>query len=50
MHVLLSLAKKKVTVALVSSMEAFPTVGLTLQLEVPMAATSIPSLKVREEC
>jgi hypothetical protein len=34
-----------------SSTEAFPTVGLALQLEVPTTATaSIPSRKVREEC
>jgi hypothetical protein len=43
---------KKVTAAaaLVSFMEAFPTTGLALQLEVPTAVTSIPSLKVGEEC
>jgi hypothetical protein len=34
----------------VSSMEAFPMAGLALQLEVPMAAASIPGRKVREEC
>jgi hypothetical protein len=39
-----------VAVASVSSTEAFPPTGLALQLEVPMAATSIPGLKVREEC
>jgi hypothetical protein len=45
--------KKKVVVvaASVSSTETFPTMGLALQLEVPMAAvTSIPSRKVEEEC
>jgi hypothetical protein len=31
-------------------MEAFPTVGLALQLEVPTAVASIPELKVGEEC
>jgi hypothetical protein len=31
-------------------MEAFPTVGLALQLEVPMAAASMPSREVGEEC
>jgi hypothetical protein len=42
---------KKVIVASVSSMEAFPTVGLALQLEVPMAAVaSMPSREVGEEC
>ncbi len=52
-NVLPSVAKKKVdaAAALVSSMEAFPTAGLALQLEVPTAAAaSIPSRKVREEC
>jgi hypothetical protein len=41
-------AKKKVVVAVVSvlSKETFPTVGLALQLEVPMAAASIRSPKV----
>jgi hypothetical protein len=45
--------KKKVVaaVASMSSMEAFPTVGLALELEVPTAvAASIPSRKVGEEC
>jgi hypothetical protein len=45
--------KKNVTTAMasVSSMEAFPTVGLALQLEVPMAAAAIlRSWKVEEEC
>jgi hypothetical protein len=43
--------KKKVVLASVSSTEAFPTVGLSLQLEVPtMAVTSIPDWKVLEEC
>jgi hypothetical protein len=46
-------AKKKVVVATasVSSMEAFPTAGLALQLEVPTTvAASIPGWKVGEEC
>jgi hypothetical protein len=46
-------AKKKVVavVTLGSSTEAFPTVGLTLQLEVPMATVaSIPDQNVGEEC
>jgi hypothetical protein len=45
-------AKKNVVAAtaLVSSTEAFPTAGLALQLEVPTVMTSIPSLKVGEEC
>jgi hypothetical protein len=50
---LLSVAKKKVIAAamLVSSTEAFPMVGLALQLEVPMMTTiSIPGRKVGEEC
>jgi hypothetical protein len=43
-------AKKVVVVtASVSSKEAFPTVGLALQLEVPMVAASIPDPKVEEE-
>jgi hypothetical protein len=42
--------KKKVTAASVSSTEAFPTMGLALQVEVPMAAASIPGPKVGEEC
>jgi hypothetical protein len=45
-------AKKKVVAVLtsLSSTEAFPTVGLALQLEVPtVAATSIPGRKVGEE-
>jgi hypothetical protein len=48
-----SVAKKKVVVATasVSSMEAFPTAGLALQLEVPTTvAASIPGWKVGEEC
>jgi hypothetical protein len=48
-----SVAKKRVTVAAasMSSIEAFPRAGLTLQLEVPMAAVaSIPSRKVGEDC
>jgi hypothetical protein len=47
------MVKKKVTTAAasMSSMEAFPTVGLALQLEVPMVVVaSIPSRKVGEEC
>jgi hypothetical protein len=47
-----SVAKKKVVAVLtsLSSTEAFPTVGLALQLEVPtVAATSIPGRKVGEE-
>jgi hypothetical protein len=50
---LLSVEKKKVDMATasVTSMEAFPMVGLALQLDVPMAVVaSIPSWKVREEC
>jgi hypothetical protein len=46
-------AKKKVAaaVASVSSTEAFLTVGLALQLEVPTAATTnIPGWKVGEKC
>jgi hypothetical protein len=43
-------AKKKVAAMSVSFKEAFPMIGLALQLEVPMAAASIPSLKVGEEC
>jgi hypothetical protein len=48
-----SVAKKKIVVAAtsVSSTETFPTMGLALQLEVPMAVTtSIPSQKVGKEC
>jgi hypothetical protein len=46
-------AKKKAAMAAASvlSTEAFPTAGLALQLEVPMAvAASIPDRKVGEEC
>jgi hypothetical protein len=46
-------AKKKVVAAAVSvsSMEAFPTAGLALQLEVPTAAVaSIHSQKMGYEC
>jgi hypothetical protein len=44
-------AKKKVIAVLVSSMEAFPMVGLTLQLEVPtVVMASIRGWKVGEEC
>jgi hypothetical protein len=53
MNDLASVMKKKVTAAAasVSSTEAFPTVRLALQLEVPMAAaTSICGRKVGEEC
>jgi hypothetical protein len=42
--------KKKVDAASVSSMEAFPMVGLALQVEVPTAVASIPGPKVGEEC
>jgi hypothetical protein len=49
-YVLPSVVKKKVTAASVSSKEAFPTVGLALQLEVPMVASSIAGTKVGEEC
>jgi hypothetical protein len=42
--------KKKVVAASVSSTEAFPTTGLAPQVKVPMAAASIPDLKVGEEC
>jgi hypothetical protein len=47
-----SVAKKVATAAMpVSSTEAFCTVGLALQLEVPIAAVaSILSQKVGEEC
>jgi hypothetical protein len=48
-----SVARKKVIAATasVSSTEAFPMAGLTLQLEVPTAvAASIHGRKVREEC
>jgi hypothetical protein len=50
---LLSVVKKKVTVAVasVSSTEAFPMMGLALQLEVPTVVTaSILGRKVGEEC
>jgi hypothetical protein len=48
-----SVVKKKVTAAAASgsSTEAFPTMGLALQMELPMAAaTSIRGWKVGEEC
>jgi hypothetical protein len=46
-----SVEKKKADAASVSSTEAFPSVGLALQLEVPIAvAASIPSQTVGEEC
>jgi hypothetical protein len=50
---LLSVVKKKVIVAAVSVSftEVFPTVGLTLQLEMTtMAAARFPGRKVGEEC
>jgi hypothetical protein len=53
MNDLPSVAKKKVNAAVASmpSMEAFLTVGLALQLEVPtMTAASIRGWKVGEEC
>jgi hypothetical protein len=53
MNDLPSVAKKKVaaTVASVSPMEAFPTTGLVLQLEVPTTvAANIRGWKVGEEC
>jgi hypothetical protein len=51
-NVIPSVAKKKVIAAAVpvSSTEAFSTMGLALQLEVCMAAASIPGLKVEEKC
>jgi hypothetical protein len=48
--VLSSVVKKKVVAASVSSTEAFLTVGLALQLEVPMVVASILGPKVGEEC
>jgi hypothetical protein len=48
-NILLSVVKKKVDAAAVSSTEAFPAAGLALQLEVTTVAASIPGLKVREE-
>jgi hypothetical protein len=48
---LLSVVKKKIVAVSVSSTEAFPTMGLALQLEVlTVAAASILSRKVGEEC
>jgi hypothetical protein len=50
---LLLVVKMKVIAATtsMSSTEAFPMAGLSLQLEVPMAvAASIPGQKVGEEC
>jgi hypothetical protein len=41
---------KKVVVVSVLSTEAFPMVGLALQVEVPTVAASIPDPKVGEEC
>jgi hypothetical protein len=49
-YVFPSVAKKKVVAVSVSSMEAFPTVGLALQLEVPTVVARIPGTKVEEEC
>jgi hypothetical protein len=49
-YVLPSMPKKKVVAALVSSTEAFPMVGLALQLDVPTTAANIPGRIVREEC
>jgi hypothetical protein len=45
-------AKKKAAAVTtsVSSTEAFPTVRLALQLEVPTTVASIPGPKVGEEC
>jgi hypothetical protein len=42
--------KTAIAVASMSSNEAFPTVGLALQLKVPTMVTSIPGTKVGEEC
>jgi hypothetical protein len=43
--------KKKVAAVSMSYTEAFPTVGLAIQLEVPtMTVASIPGRKVGEEC
>jgi hypothetical protein len=42
--------KKKIAAALVSSTEAFPMVGLALQVEVLTAVATIRGLKVGEEC
>jgi hypothetical protein len=47
--VLLSVAKKKVTVASVSSTESFSMVGLALQVKEPTVVANIPGLKVGEE-
>jgi hypothetical protein len=41
--------KKNVVAASVWSTEAFPTMGLAIQVEVPMVTVSIPSPKVEEE-
>jgi hypothetical protein len=46
-YVLPSVVMKKVDAVSVSSMEAFPMVGLALQLEVPTATDSIPGLLAR---
>jgi hypothetical protein len=43
-------AKKKVAMMSVLSIEAFPVMGLALQLEVPMAEVSILGPIVGEEC
>jgi hypothetical protein len=42
-------AKKKVTVASVSSTESFSMVGLALQVKEPTVVANIPGLKVGEE-
>jgi hypothetical protein len=49
-YVLPLVVKKKVDAASVSSTKAFSMAGLTLQLEVPTVAASIPGPKVGEEC
>jgi hypothetical protein len=49
-YVLPLVVKKNVIAASVSSMEAFSTMGLTLQLEVPTPTASIPDPKVGGEC
>jgi hypothetical protein len=49
-YVLPSVAKKKVAMTSVLSIEAFPVMGLALQLEVPMAEVSILGPIVGEEC
>jgi hypothetical protein len=49
-YVLPLVVKKKVDATSVSSTKAFSMAGLTLQLEVPTVAASIPGPKVGEEC